>query len=67
MGSLRCQDLIGHWELCVVILQYILIKFMSAVYINRIHICLLVCRIMKTYRKTIYEYDLGQCGYKHFE
>ena len=67
MGSLWCQDLIDHWEFCVVILQCMLKKFMSAVYINKIHICFLVCSIMKTYLKTVYEYDLGQCGYEHFE
>ena len=34
MGSLRCQDLIGHWEFCVVILLYILIKF-TAIRVGR--------------------------------
>ena len=38
MCSVQCQDLIDHWELCVVILQYILKTFMSAVYINKFHI-----------------------------
>ena len=38
-----------------------------AIYINKVHMCLLVCSIMKTYHKTIYEYDLGQCDYEHFE
>jgi hypothetical protein len=37
MGSVRCQDLIGHWELCVVILLYILIKF-TALQVGRLRV-----------------------------